>query len=78
MEVDDARADETHEGEQSSPRQASVPSSVTDFSLLQSQLDTLATEMRETPTEILAQQSAMEDMLRQTLGRLPPPPDAAP
>jgi len=78
MEVDDAHADETHEGEQSSPGQASVPSSVTDFSLLQSQLDTLATEIRETRTEILARQSAMEDMLRQILGRLPPPPDAAP
>jgi hypothetical protein len=31
------------------------------------------TEMRETRTEILARQSAMEDMLRQILGRLPPP-----
>jgi len=85
MEVDDARTEETHEGEQSSPGQASVPSSVTDFSLLQSQLDTLAgemrdmhNEMRETRTKILARQSAMEDMLRQILGHLPPPPDAAP
>jgi hypothetical protein len=85
MEVDDACAEATHEGEQSSPGQTSVPSPVTDFSLLQSQLDILAgemrdtrTEMRETRTEILARQSAMEDMLRQILGRLPPPPDAAP
>jgi hypothetical protein len=85
MEVDDARADETHEGEQSSPGQTSVPSSVPDFSLLQSQLDTLAremhdtrTEMRETRTEILGRQSAMEDMLRDILGHLPPHPDAAP
>jgi len=30
MEVDDARAEATHEGEQSSPGQTSVPSSVTD------------------------------------------------
>jgi hypothetical protein len=36
------------------------------------------TEMWETCTEILAQQSAMEDMMREILGRLPPPPDAAP
>jgi hypothetical protein len=85
MEVDDALAEETHEGEQSSPGQASVPSSITDFSLLQSQLDTLPGEMRDTRnemrgtcTEILARQSAMEDMLRQILGCLPPPPDAAP
>jgi hypothetical protein len=85
MEVNDARVEETHEGEHSSPGQASAPSSVANFSLLQSQLDTLVGEMRdtrnqmrETLTEILARQSAMEDMLRQILGRLPPPPDAAP
>jgi hypothetical protein len=41
-------------------------------------LDTLASEMRDTRAEILARQSAMEDMLRQILGRLPPPLDAAP
>lgn len=52
MEVDDARAYETHEGEQSSLGQTSVPSSVTNFSLLQSQLDTLAREMRDTRTEM--------------------------
>jgi hypothetical protein len=85
MEVHDGRPEETHKGEQSSLGQTSVPSSVTDFSFLQSQLDTLAgemrdtrTEMRETRTEILARQSAMEYMLRQILGRLPPPPNAAP
>jgi hypothetical protein len=60
IEVDDARADETHKGEQSAPRQASVQSTPTDFSLLQRQLDILAreihdthTEMRETSAEIL-------------------------
>jgi hypothetical protein len=35
-------------------------------------------EMRTTQTEILAWQSAMDDMLRQILGRLPPPSDVAP
>jgi hypothetical protein len=50
MEVDDARADETHAGKQSSLGHASYPSSVTDFSLLQSKLDTLA---RECATRIL-------------------------
>lgn len=78
MEVDDARAEGTHEGEQSFPGQTSVPSSVTDFSLPPSQLDTLARELRETHAEILARQSAIEDMLRQILGHLPPPPDATP
>jgi hypothetical protein len=86
MEVDDgAPAAEQYESEQSAPRQASVQSTPTDFSLLQGQLDTLAremrdtrTEMRDTRAEILARQSAMEDMLRQILGRLPRPPDAAP
>jgi hypothetical protein len=79
MEIDDgAPVDEAPETEPSAPRQTSVPSTPTDFSLLQSQLDVLAVEMRDTRTEILARQSAMEDMLRQILGRLPPPPDAAP
>jgi len=79
MEVDDgAPAAEQHKDEQSAPRQASVQSTPTYFSLLQGQLDTLASEMRDTRAEILARQSAMEDMLRQILGRLPPPLDAAP
>jgi hypothetical protein len=86
MEVDDgAPAAEQHEDEQSAPRQASFQSTPTDFSLLQGQLDTLVremrdtcTEMRDTRAEILARQSAMEDMLCQILGCLPPPPDAAP
>jgi hypothetical protein len=66
MEIDDACAAETHEGEQSAPRQASVQSTPTDFSLLQGQLDSLAREMRDTRidmrdtrAEILARQSAM-------------------
>jgi hypothetical protein len=62
MEVDDgAPAAETHEGEQFAPRQTSIQSIPTDFSLLQGQLDIIAremrdtrTEMRETRTEILA------------------------
>jgi hypothetical protein len=85
MEVEDVRADEMREGEQSALRHASVQSTPTYFSLLQGQLDILAremrdtrTEMRETRAEILARQSAMEDMLRDILGRLPPPPDDAP
>lgn len=86
MEVDNgAPAAETLENEQSAPRQATVQSTATDFSLLQRQLYNLArgmrdtrTEMRESSTEILARQTAMEDMLCDILGRLPPPSDAAP
>jgi hypothetical protein len=76
--VDEAPVDEAPETGPSAPRQTSVPSTPTDFSLLQGQLDIIAREMRETRAEILARQSAMEDMMREILGRLPPPPDAAP
>jgi hypothetical protein len=53
MEIDDgAPAAETHEGDQSAPRQASDQSTATDFSLLQRQLGSLASEMRDTSTEM--------------------------
>jgi hypothetical protein len=85
MDVDAAPAAKALEAEPSASRQTSIRSTATDFSLLQTQLDSLAremhdtcTKMRETRTEILARQTAMEDMLRDILGRLPPPPDAAP
>jgi hypothetical protein len=38
----------------------------------------MRTEMRDTRTNIVARQIAMEDMLREILGRLPPLLDAAP
>jgi len=78
MEIDDVPAAKMHEGEPSTPRQASVSSTPTDFVLLQGQLDNLAREVRDTRTEILAWKKAMEDLLREILGRLPPPLDAAP
>lgn len=52
MDVDAAPAAEAHEDEPFAPRQASVQSTPTDFSLLQGQLDILAREMRDTRIEM--------------------------
>jgi hypothetical protein len=80
MEVDDIQEEEMDVGEPSAPQEEPLPSTPTDFSVLQGQLDRMAIEMKEiteTQAAILGRQSNMEDMLREILGHLPPPPDAA-
>jgi len=81
MDIDDVLAAEMHEGEPSAPREALVPPIPTDFSALQGQMNRMALEMREmrtTQIEILDRQTTMETMMREILGLLPPPSDAAP
>jgi hypothetical protein len=81
MEIDGAPTAEIHEDEPPAPREALVRPIPTDFSILQGHMDWKALEMREmrtTQIEILECQTAMDTMMREILGRLPPPPDAAP
>jgi hypothetical protein len=80
MEIHDAPADEIHEGKPSAPKEVLVPSTPTDFLVLQGQMDQMDLEMREmraTQIEILARQTAMETMMRECFSRFPPP-NAAP
>jgi hypothetical protein len=56
IEIDDIPADEIHKGEPSAPREAPIPSTPIDFSVLHGQMDRMALEMREmraTQAEIL-------------------------
>jgi len=56
MDIDDAPAAKMHEGEPSAPREAPIPSTPIDFSVLHGQMDRMALEMREmraTQAEIL-------------------------
>jgi hypothetical protein len=80
MEIDDIPANEIHEGELSAPREALVPSTPIDFSILQGQVDQMALKMREMrapQTHILERQTAMETMMREYFSCFPPP-DAEP
>jgi hypothetical protein len=74
MDVENAPTAAMDEGEPSAPRWALVPPAPTDFALLQGQLDIVGRDtrgMRDTQTEMMV-------MLRELLGRQPPPADIDP
>jgi hypothetical protein len=47
MDIDDAPAAKMHDGEPSAPRETPIPPIPIDFSILQAQMDRIASEMRE-------------------------------
>jgi len=85
-EVDDTPTEEMDVGEQAAPREETVMFVTTNFASLQGQMDRMAIELREmraqqkimvdTQTAMMNAQTETMTMMRELLGRHPPPADA--
>jgi hypothetical protein len=81
MEVEEIPAAEMDEGAPSTRREEPISSALTDFALLQGQLDRVERDMkevRERQTAMMDTQTEMMVMLQELSGHQPPPADLAP